>query len=197
MIFVNSMSDLFHDKVELEWLNKIWNVMRRAHKERGHIFQVLTKRPENMLRMLGPRGIGAYTVERRVPQPEPGIWLGVSAEDEKRWDERIPIILDAPTVVPWVSVEPQLGMIDRDTAGLGWAVIGGESGRPRQRARTFEVDWARRMIDRCKESGTPFFMKQVGSVATNRGVALSTRHYAGADPEEWPKDINVREYPDA
>jgi protein gp37 len=186
MIFVNSMSDLAHEKMPAEWFARIWQTMTRAQATRGHVFQVLTKRPENLARLL--REIG-------VKEPAPGIWLGISAEDSTRWDERVPRLAEIPTVVPWVSVEPQLALIDRDPKGLGWVVIGGESGKPRKKARPYDAQWARVLRDRCRAAGVSFFMKQLGSVAADRGRPLTTRHYAGADPEEWPADLRVREYP--
>lgn len=110
MIFVNSMSDLAHEDMPVEWFARIWATMTEAQQKRGHVFQVLTKRPANLARLL--RMIGVKT-------PAAGIWLGISAEDEKRWDERVPLLKDIPTVVPWVSVEPQLELIDRDPRGSG------------------------------------------------------------------------------
>jgi protein gp37 len=186
MIFVNSMSDLAHEDMPVEWFARIWATMAEAREKRGHIFQVLTKRPENLVRLM--RAIG-------VTRPVPGIWLGVSAEDERRWDERVPLLKDIPTVVPWVSVEPQLELIDRDPEGLGWIVVGGESGKPRSKARSYDAQWGRVMRDHCRAAGVPFFMKQLGSCASDGGQPLATKHYAGADPEEWPADLRVREYP--
>jgi protein gp37 len=180
-IFVDSMSDLFHEDVKPEWFKAIWDVMVRARAERGHIFQILTKRPEIAI--------------ERVPMAVAGIWIGVSAEDTRRWDERIPLLRKIPNALPWVSVEPQLELIDREPKGLGWIVVGGESARPRSKARSFDIAWTRVMRDRCKKAGVPFFNKQLGSVAYERSVVFPTKHYAGADPEEWPADIRVREYP--
>jgi protein gp37 len=186
MIFVNSMSDLAHEDMPVEWFARIWQVMTRAQVERGHTFQVLTKRPRNLARLMAAVGI---------KKPAPGIWLGVSAEDETRWDERVPLLAGIPTEISWVSVEPQLEAIDRAPKGLGWMVIGGESGKPRTRARAFDAQWARLLIERCQAAGVPILMKQLGSVTADRGRPLLTKHYAGADPEEWPSDIRVREYP--
>jgi protein gp37 len=186
MIFVNSMSDLAHEDMPVEWFAQIWQAMSAARQQRGHIFQVLTKRPANLVRLM--RAIG-------VTKPMPGIWLGVSAEDERRWDERVPLLKAIPTVVPWVSVEPQLELIDRDPKGLGWIVVGGESGKPRSKARSYDAQWGRVMRDHCRADSVPFFMKQLGSFAADGNRPLPTKHYAGADPEEWPADLRVREYP--
>jgi protein gp37 len=186
MIFVNSMSDLAHEDMPVEWFQRIWQAMTAARQRRGHIFQVLTNWPANLVRLL--RAIG-------VTKPMPGIWLGVSAEDERRWDERVPLLKAIPTVVPWVSVEPQLELIDRDPKGLGWIVVGGESGKPRSKARSYDAQWGRVMRDHCRAASVPFFMKQLGSFAVDGNRPLPTKHYAGADPEEWPADLRVREYP--
>ena len=188
MIFVNSMSDLAHEDMPVAWFARIWQAMTAARQQRGHIFQVLTMRPANLARLL--RAIG-------VTRPVPGIWLGVSAEDERRWDERVPLLKDIPTVVPWVSVEPQLELIDRDPRGLDWIVVGGESGKPRSKARSYDAQWGRVMRDHCRAASVPFFMKQLGSFAVDGNRPLPTKHYAGADPEEWPADLRVREYPAA
>ena len=186
MIFVNSMSDLAHEAMPVEWFARIFQAMTEARRARGHVFQVLTKRPENLVALLAAIG---------VTRPPDGMWFGVSAEDERRWDERVPWLARIPTEVPWVSVEPQLELIDRDPKGLGWIVIGGESGKPRDKARPFDAQWARTMIRRCQRAGVPVFMKQLGSVAADGNRPLPTKHYAGAEPEEWPADIRVREYP--
>jgi protein gp37 len=186
MIFVNSMSDLAHEDMPAEWFGRIYRAMVEAQQARGHIFQVLTKRPENLIALLAAIG---------VTRPPAGIWFGVSAEDERRWDERVPLLGDIPTAVPWVSVEPQLELIDRNPKGLGWVVIGGESGKPKSKARAFDAEWARLMIKRCRRARVPVFMKQLGSFAHDGDRRLEPRHYAGADPEEWPAELRVREYP--
>jgi protein gp37 len=186
MIFVNSMSDLAHEQIRVEWFRKILDVMITAQQRRGHIFQVLTKRPQNLARLLRECG---------VEKPLPGIWFGVSAEDEKRWDERIPQLLPLPNVMPWVSVEPQLELIDRDLKGLKWIVVGGESGKPRDKARPFDLAWAEIIARRCIAAKVPYFLKQLGSRAFLDGKSYRTEHYAGANPEEWPKRLRIREYP--
>ena len=109
LIFTCAHGDLFHEAVPLEWIDRVWRVMVEAHRKHGHIFQVLTKRPERMREALGPAGIGWYAGHGAVPSPEPGIWLGVSVEDQKRADERIPVLLDTPAAVRFISAEPLLG----------------------------------------------------------------------------------------
>ncbi len=184
MWFVNSMSDLAHEDMPVEWFTRVWSVMTEAHhRGLGHVFQVLTKRPANLLRLM--REIG-------VREPAPGIWLGVSAEDERRWDERVPILMDIPAVIRWVSVEPQLEAIDRDLAGVDWIIQGGESGRD---SRPFDLAWARLMRDRCRTAGTAYFLKQLGDAAHEGGRPYRCRVRKGVNPAEWPDDLHVRKWP--
>lgn len=142
-IFVNSMSDLFHESVETQWLNDIFGIMALAH---WHTFQVLTKRPERALSYLangshgvieqfqqiqqcggiGPRSMfRALDIKRRDgiawQWPLPNVWLGVSVEDQKTADERIPLLLQTPAAVRWISAEPLLDRIDLSVGN----VIGG------------------------------------------------------------------------
>ena len=190
-IFVCAHGDLFHENVPLEWIKSIWEVMHHAHRQRGHIFQILTKRPEWIARALGPDGIGWYAVEGPVPCPEPGIWLGTSIENQKWADIRVPFLLNAPAAVRFVSAEPLLGPIDLtdvtaatatgpeqwdcldriDAADaepgspstvIDWVIVGGESGPG---ARPMRPDWARSLRDQCQAAGTAFHFKQWGAWA--------------------------------
>lgn len=171
MIFVNSMSDLFHEKVHDEWIEDIWDVMLKAKQ---HTFQILTKRPGRMLEWVSnwKFTIGKYSVL-------PNVWLGVSVEDQSTADERIPILLETQAAIRWVSYEPALGPVDfrgllggsfdaltgmertgfNTEAKLDWIVCGGESGPG---ARPMHPDWARSARDQCVAAGIPFFMKQWG-----------------------------------
>jgi protein gp37 len=136
MVFVNSMSDLFHESVPDEWIDRIFAVMAHAPQ---HTFQVLTKRAERMRQWFAAEGRADRVGEamlaleeipfgtRRVPWPLPNVWLGVSAEDQERADERIPHLLATPAAVRFVSCEPLLGQIDLehvaapdDSDGEGW-----------------------------------------------------------------------------
>lgn len=175
-IFVNSMSDLFHEDVPHDFIVEIFEVMAQAS---WHTFQVLTKRPERMRDFfLGSSGAGANV------EPLPNVWLGVSCEDQTTADERIPLLLQTPAAVRWVSAEPLLGLIDLDSErgdglhalgcgdkycscgdrGIDWLVVGGESG---PRARPTHPDWARSLRDQCREASVPFFFKQWGEFAPN------------------------------
>ena len=200
--FVNSMSDLFAEGVKADWLDQIFATMAMAP---AHTFQILTKRPERMQAYLTDRDmprrvwqhafrlvssdIGHDGVSRwqgGVEQvfPLPNVWLGVSAEDQRRADERIPFLLDTPAAVRWVSAEPLLGPLDlkpwlwstvtkpascgpTEITGswngirpaLDWVVLGGEGG---PHARPMHPDWARQPRDQCADAGVPFFFKQWG-----------------------------------
>lgn len=165
-IFVNSMSDLFHDGVPDEVIDRVFRVMSMA---RHHTFQVLTKRPERMRRYLTSGTVeGRISYQGRAIWPLPNVWLGVSVEDQRTADERIPILLDTPAAVPWISAEPLIGPLDLTRyffspldfiRGLGWVVVGGESGPG---ARPMHPDWARSLRDQCATAGVPFLFKQWG-----------------------------------
>ncbi|HDZ74345.1 MAG TPA: phage Gp37/Gp68 family protein [Aurantimonas coralicida] len=200
-VFVNSMGDLFHEDVPDDWIDKVFAVMAASPR---HTFQVLTKRPERMrehvLRL--SRTINPLEAEARafghtfnfeghslLRWPIPNIWLGTSVEDQRRADERMPHLLNAPAAVRFLSCEPLLGPIDLrevSTAGVGaaagnkmadclhWVIAGGESG---PRARGMDPAWPRSIRDQCREAGVPFFMKQMSRKAP------------------IPADLMVREFP--
>lgn len=172
-IFVNSMSDLFHEDVPNDFILRVWIAMTNA---RGHTFQILTKRPERMnlfVREWLPGAWGLATMSMKLLDvPLPNVWLGVSCEDQKTADERIPLLLQTPAAVRFVSLEPLLGEIDLlgrsflrycDASiykrHLDWVIVGGESG---PHARPMHPDWARSIRDQCQEAGVPFFFKQWG-----------------------------------
>lgn len=200
-VFVNSMSDLFQDGVPDAFIVDAFGVMALAH---WHTFQVLTKRPERMRSFLcaGDHGImrqfmllqqnggtatrdvfRALDIKRRENVewrwPLPNVWLGVSVENQHFVDERIPLLLETPAAVRFISAEPLLELIAvpdvflrkldwgegpkhwPDGAGvLDWVIVGGESGPG---ARKFELRWARSILEQCKAAGVPCFMKQLGS----------------------------------
>lgn len=156
-IFVNSMTDLFGDFITDEDIAEIFKVMYKAPR---HIFQVLTKRPERMLDWISRSAFLSNA-------PIENTWLGVSVEDQKTADERIPLLIETPAAVRWISAEPLLGATDiTDWLGwkekLDWVVVGGESGR---NARPMHPDWVRSLRDQCVAAGVPFFFKQWGEWA--------------------------------
>lgn len=154
-IFVNSMSDLFHEKVPDHFIMQVFVTMQKAPQ---HIYQILTKRPKRMREWV-----------RHFTDREPAnVWLGVSCEDQKTANERIPLLLQTPAAIRWISAEPLLGAIDMNGirnaecgAALDWVVAGGESGPS---ARPMHPDWARSLRDQCLAAGVPFFFKQWGGI---------------------------------
>lgn len=181
MIFVASMSDLFHAKVPFEFIDEVFNVMAQA---RWHTFQVLTKRPERMLEWM--RYQQSETGEGYLN--EGNVWIGVTAEDQTTADERIPFLVKVDGPVRFVSVEPMLEPIDLSLfrplswhpefkfKALDWLICGGESGT---NARPMHPDWARDIRDQCKRAGVPFFFKQMSK------------------KEPIPDDLMIREFPEA
>ncbi|WP_116201310.1 DUF5131 family protein [Amycolatopsis circi] len=168
-VFVNSMSDLFHDDVPDEYIAKVFGVMAAASH---HTFQVLTKRHGRMRSLLSDDGFREQVfLANNLDQgdvlgegwPLPNVWLGVSTEDQRWADIRIPALLDTPAAVRWISAEPLLGPIDLhrgwSARRLDWVVVGGESGRA---ARPMHPEWARSLRDQCVEVGVPFLFKQWG-----------------------------------
>jgi protein gp37 len=149
-IFVDSSSDLFHEKVPDEYIQAVYTVMELAY---WHKFQVLTKRPERM---------ATFTQERYKHMPPPGhIWMGTTVEDQKHFDERIVHLRNTRAAVRWLSVEPMLGPINfGNLDGIGWVVCGGES---RSTAgRQLKKEWVIDARDQCDAAGTAFFFKQWG-----------------------------------
>lgn len=195
-VFVNSMSDLFHPDVPDRFIAQVFAVMSEA---RRHTFQILTKRPERMARLLTEW----YTPQAGGPPgPLPNVWLGVSVGDQAAADERIPLLLQTPATVRFISAEPLLGPIDRLyrfpdlfytadvrpsddalTRGIDWVIIGGESG---PHAREMELEWAFSLKDQCEAAGVPVFVKQLGSVYAKR-YGWRDRH--GGNPAEWPHPL--------
>jgi protein gp37 len=198
-VFVNSMSDLFHEKVTDEMLHKAFAVMALTPQ---HTYQILTKRPERMRKYFFRdneetirRWHNAYPkgglVETLWTLPLPNVWLGVSVEDQKTADERIPLLLNTPASVRWISAEPLLGPIKFKTA-KGWdksyddefwmaekaSVIDDFAywaihdnglnwvvvgGESGSGARPCDVQWIREIVDQCKAAGVPVFVKQLGA----------------------------------
>ena len=170
-VFVNSMSDMFHADIPDEYIARVWAVMALAHH---HTFQVLTKRPGRMRSLLTSSAFRATVRQSAVGMtpgwtpacsywPLPNVWLGVSAGDQRWADVRIPVLLDTPAVVRFVSAEPILGPIKFDFIHWGtldWVIVGGESGAG---ARPMRPGWARDIRDRCRDAEVPFHFKQWGA----------------------------------
>ena len=232
-IFVNSMSDLFHESVPDDFIDKVFAVMALCPQ---HTFQVLTKRPERMLDYLRSSsvrdkwvhagdafvysmGSGRYANLSHIGDPGnmvsvfsqfplPNVWLGVTVENQQAADERIPLLLQTPVAVRWVSMEPLLGSVDLtrcehqnysvaadylagcdsraqcDGGTLDYVVVGGESGR---NARPMHTNWVRSLRDQCKAAGVPFLVKQLSG---EKGKVIK-------DISLFPADLQIREYPEA
>lgn len=178
-VFVNSMSDLFHESLTVPEITRVFSVMERAKQ---HIFQVLTKRPERMQEYL----VGMET------SPLPNVHCLVSIEDQKTAEARVPYLLRTPAAMRGVSAEPLLGAMDLFSHSflkwndnvpmaervpcLDWVICGAESGPG---ARPMDPEWARSLRDQCKAAGVPFFMKQMSKKAP------------------IPEDLLIREFPSA
>lgn len=153
LVFVGSMSDIFHPRFPDSFVHEIGHTMYRAH---WHVFFVLTKRPDRMSGLL-----------RRVqPEPLANVWWGVTVEsDQYAW--RAGRLRDAPAAVRFLSLQPLLGPVPSlDLTGIDWVYVGGESG---SRARPMHADWARDVRDRCRTAGIPFLFKQWGGRTRNAG----------------------------
>ncbi len=219
-VFVNSMSDLFHEKVSDETLDRIFAVMAIA---RRHTFQILTKRPQRMLDYLSAPGRvdDIYTQWSSVsgsPEiieawPLPNVHVGTSIEDQPSADVRVPLLRETPAAVRFLSAEPLLAPIGLrwllfPTPGIDWVIVGGESGRD---ARPMDVAWLRSIVEQCQLANVPVFVKQMGSrpiskimfglscnarvLPDNEGYALKLRSKKGGNPSEWPEELRVRQFP--
>jgi protein gp37 len=165
-IFVNSMSDLFHEDVPSGYIRDVWRVMEQA---RWHTYQILTKRPERMAQVL---------TAAKFPML-PNVWLGTSIEDAKRLP-RLKHLRAAPAAVRFVSFEPLLGPIpDVDLGGIHWAIVGGESG---PRARPMDRSWVEEIRRNCASQDVAFFFKQWGG----RNKKATGRDLNGRTWDEYP-----------
>jgi protein gp37 len=155
MIFVNSMSDLFHKEIPRDFISRVFDTMERAH---WHTFQVLTKRSSLMRDFLR---------DRYAPGRGPAhMWFGVSVEDAAK-KSRICHLRAAPAAVRFLSVEPLIGPMGKlDLAGIDWVIVGGESGPG---ARPMHPDWVREVRDQCRASRAAFFFKQWGGLRPKSG----------------------------
>lgn len=169
MIFVNSMSDLFHEKVPVEFLKRVFDVMRRAD---WHTFQVLTKRSERLKELAG-----------QLNWPR-NVWMGVSVESDE-YVGRVDDLRAVPAAVRFLSLEPLLGPLPSlKLDGISWVIVGGESGPG---ARPIDVKWVRDLRDRCTCANVPFFFKQWGGVRKSQ----SGRVLDGRTWDEFPRSTQT------
>jgi protein gp37 len=145
-VFVNSMSDLFHPKVPRDFILHVWEVMKHTPR---HTYQILTKRPEAMAEVLSDPRFEVL----------PNVWLGTSVEDGRVLG-RLDALRTVPATIRFVSFEPLIGSVNAgDLTGIGWAIVGGESG---PRSRDMKPQWVDEIEEMCRRSGTAFFFKQWG-----------------------------------
>jgi protein gp37 len=180
MVFVNSMSDLFHRSVPDVFIQRVFETMARAER---HIFQVLTKRPGRL----------ASFTRRCQPDPLPNVWLGTSVENQRWATVRVPKLLETPAAVRFLSCEPLLDAVtlgdwfvnDHSGSGLHWVIVGGESG---PHHRPMKSEWALSLRDECLAAGIAFFFKQWGGRTPKAGGRL----LAGATWDQLPRDRSPR-----
>lgn len=227
-IFVCAHSDLFHESIPDEWIDRVFAVMGNVYckMDTPHTFQLLTKRADRIKRYLSDPGVSSRVTiamkamglglagENSEPRwPLPNVWVGVSAENQATADERIPLLLQTPAALHWVSVEPMLGPIDltgeylalrsggaypfRGLATehrtklidlLDWVVCGGESG---DNARPMHPDWARDLRDQCSAAGVPFIFKQWGEHdyrMIRMGTKIAGRLLDGVQHDGYPTE---------
>ncbi len=220
-VFVNSMSDLFHENLPYAAIARVYAPMYRAH---WHTYQILTKRSERRREAFADpvfwEMVSHYAGAKCLPGA-PQIWEGVSIENKQTADERIPELLRTPAAVRFVSYEPALEYVDlrpylshlqtfrvsdaynsdwieTRRLGLDWVILGGESGPG---ARPFDIEAARFTVENCQEAGVPIFVKQLGSkpvrVLGKYVIKLDPplKDRKGGDMSEWPEKLRVREYP--
>ena len=220
-IFVNSMSDLFHERIPDAWIDQIFEIMLEA----PHTFQILTKRPERMQQY-----VTQWLAPALLPQILGHIWLGVSIENQATADARIPWLLQTPAMTRFISYEPALGPVDftrvrypgiawpvdvlrrgawdvpgwipgftnhSDMAGIDQVIVGGESGPD---ARPCDIGWLRSTVTQCKDAGVACFVKQYGAKPYyvseyDKTYSVHLKDKKGADPTEWDAELQVQQFP--
>lgn len=177
-IFVNSMSDLFHDKVPFSFIRQVWDVMKVAS---SHSFQILTKRPDRM----------AEFTQKLEFEALPNVWLGTSIEDFSTV-HRADDLRRVDSAVRFVSFEPLIGPVGRiDLSSIHWAIVGGESGAG---ARPIKEAWIDEIHDQCAQQNVAFFFKQWGAWGADnkrRSKKANGREYRGAIWSEMPNQLSL------
>jgi protein gp37 len=165
-IFVNSMSDLFHEDVPLDFIKKVFQVI---HQTPQHIYQILTKRPERLLEL--------------SPHLEfhQNIWLGVSVENQN-YVNRVELLRQVPANVRFLSCEPLLGELKLDLTDIHWVIVGGESG---QKHRPMKIEWVEDIRNQCQAAKVAFFFKQVGGRTSKAGGRLLDGRIWDEMPDSW------------
>lgn len=177
-IFVNSMSDLFHEKVSESFIHDVWKVMEETPH---HNYQILTKRPERMQEI----------VKKKIKLVLPNVWLGTSVEDD-RVLSRIEFLKKTPAAIRFISFEPLIGPVGKvNLKGIHWAIVGGESGA---NARPIKEEWIDQIYDQCFRYDTAFFFKQWGTWGKDnkkRSKKANGREYRGQTWDEMPNYVQL------
>ena len=206
-VFVCDMCDLFHEDVPDELIDRLFAVFALRHDV---TWQVLTKRAKRMAEYLDRGPVPCEKMRQVDPNrgvwawpgwPLPNVWLGVSAEDQQRADDRLPWLIKCQAEVRFVSAEPLLEEIDflpidwdlqRDRPSIDWVIVGGESG---PRARPCKVEWVESIVNQCNTAGVQVFVKQMGSCWAKKYETSTPPTKKGSRPVDWPESIRVREFP--
>jgi protein gp37 len=169
-VFVNSMSDLFHEDVPLDFIQQVLSVIQSTP---WHIYQILTKRPERL-----------HDLASKLSFPE-NVWLGVSVENQN-YVNRLEYLREIPVSVRFISCEPLLGALKLDLTDIHWVIVGGESG---QKHRPMQSSWAEDIRDQCRNKKVAFFFKQFGGRTPKAGGRLLNNEIWDEMPNAWNQHI--------
>jgi protein gp37 len=203
-VFCGSMMDFFEDRPDVVGLRRS-TVRMMIETEDWLDWLLVTKRPQNVERLwptgVGLGHIGPAAVRGDISQYR-NAWLGVTVEDQKRADERIPILCNIPAYVRFLSIEPLLEEVDiakhlhPGTGGVSWVIVGGES-RQAGRCRRTWVEWVESVVVQCQQLKIPVFVKQLGDdVYQNDGQQRLKLKLKGKDTDEWPEHLRLRQFPE-
>jgi protein gp37 len=170
-VFVNSMSDLFHEDVPLSYLKKVFAVMKETP---WHIYQILTKRDKRLLELSG-----------KLDWAE-NIWMGVSVENQQN-TSRIDVLRQVPSAVRFLSCEPLLGSVNLNLQEIDWVIVGGESGFHH---RPIEAEWVREILQQTRDANVAFFFKQWGGTHSKSGGRLLDGRIWDEMPEVWHSHVH-------
>ena len=172
-VFVNSMSDLFHERMPINYLQDVFRVMRECPQ---HVFQILTKRHELMLEL-----------SDELDWPE-NVWMGVSVENQD-YAHRVDYLRQVPAAVRFLSCEPLIGPLQLDLECIHWVIVGGESGIGH---RPIELAWVRSIQEQCRAAGVAFFFKQWGGLRPKAGGRELDGHVYDEMPEAWQRHLELQ-----
>lgn len=178
-VFCSSMADVFEDHPDVEVARaRLWPIIAKTPMLD---WMLLTKRPALMTKFAPKEWADGWPSN---------VWAGTTAENQKFFDLRWPVLSKVPAKIKWISAEPLLSDIEGDFTGISWMIVGGESGSDRR----MDPAWVTNVLDRCRKSGTAYFFKQKGDVLA---AEMGCKNKAGKDPAEWPEEFRVQEFPEA